>query len=278
MSITPNVIEKLHEMVNYYHYHCNFKDQQNYFYKQSIEHTTTSSCVIVMDFKENIRIGGGPIETGNNFFEKIQVSVLGFAVCYREPDQSLHTQYFDYFSDILNHDSSFVIDCITKLLNHPFMSRFQEACFWADLCQGKIYLNYFTEYHGKSIVDGHFGVLSRWLSEGEATRNIYTIEDLIGFFQEKTNQNHINSKTPIINFDIYSRTQHGKLYASTLSTLIDIDYMEVNYKMKTVKDSRKTKYAPKKQILNMDVPDVVGVKSKQVLETRIRLSQRYLQN
>ncbi|CAG8755100.1 4370_t:CDS:1, partial [Racocetra persica] len=48
---------------------------------------------------------GGPVETGNNFFEKTQVSVLGFAVHYRKSDQSLHTQYFDYFSDILSYDT-----------------------------------------------------------------------------------------------------------------------------------------------------------------------------
>ncbi|CAG8847676.1 15583_t:CDS:1, partial [Racocetra persica] len=48
---------------------------------------------------------------------------------------------------------------------------------------------------------------------------------------------------------------------------------EINYKIKVVKDNRKTKYAPKKQMLNIDVLDIMGVTSKQVLETRIRLSQ-----
>ncbi|CAG8846535.1 15812_t:CDS:2, partial [Racocetra persica] len=76
------ILENLQEIVNYYYHHCNFKDQQNYFYKQSIE-----------------------LETGNNFFEKTQVSVLRFAVHYCESDQSLYTQYFDYFSDVLSHDS-----------------------------------------------------------------------------------------------------------------------------------------------------------------------------
>ncbi|CAG8808716.1 11648_t:CDS:2, partial [Dentiscutata erythropus] len=38
---------------------------------QLIEHITSSSCIIVMDFKENIRIGGGSVKTKNNFFEKL---------------------------------------------------------------------------------------------------------------------------------------------------------------------------------------------------------------
>ncbi|CAG8507156.1 13046_t:CDS:2, partial [Dentiscutata heterogama] len=110
--------------------------------------------------KKNIRIGGDLVETENNFFEKTQVSVLGFAVYYHEPDRSLHTQYFDYFSDVLSHDTLFVINCITKLLSHSFMSRFHEACFWSD-CE--------PHYYGKNIIDSHFGVLSRCFSEGEAT-------------------------------------------------------------------------------------------------------------
>jgi len=148
------------------------------------------------------------------------------------------------------------------------MEQFQEVCFWSDarphfrsaelinfilmklpqLYNKRFYMNYFVEYHGKNIVDGYFGVLSRWFSEGEAVQNIYTIEDLLLFFQTKahTQQQYTNQGYLSMEFDIYSRTEPrtqiqqliidnfrsymyfvkvgDKIFASTLSTLNSIDY------------------------------------------------------
>ena len=63
----------------------------------------------------------------------------------------------------------------------------------------KVWVNFFTEYHSKSIVDGHFGLLSRWFSEGEKVQPIKNINDLLRFFISKTNQSSLK-----INFEIYS--------------------------------------------------------------------------
>jgi hypothetical protein len=71
---------KLEDEISFYRRHVQFKEQQQKYYERSVERTTNSSCVVVMDFKQNFKIGGGPVETGSNFFEKTQVSVLGFAV------------------------------------------------------------------------------------------------------------------------------------------------------------------------------------------------------
>ena len=35
-------------------------------------------CSLIMDFKENFKIGGDPIETSKIFYNKSQVSCLGF--------------------------------------------------------------------------------------------------------------------------------------------------------------------------------------------------------
>ena len=311
-SPSPNHVALLREEVACYKQHVFFKEQQQQLYNRSIDRTTTSFCVVVVDFKENIRIGGGPVEVGRDFYEKQQVSVLGFAVHYRDEEGTLYRRYVDYLSPILSHDSLFVTDCIAKLLARPFMSRFNEICFWCDpgphfrsaefmhfvfarlpsMYVKKIFLNYFTEHHGKSVVDGHFGVLTRWFSEVEATRYIHTIDDLIGAFRDKVRSNQ--NMTSIIEFDIYSRTQPRgqihrltvdnfkaymsfvrigyKLYANTLSSLDYKDYVEVCFKMDTMKDKRQDKYAPERQSMDVDIPTVMGPKSKATLRTRVGLN------
>ena len=156
----------------------------------------------------------------------------------------------------------------------------------------QIFLNYFTEHHGKSVVDGHFGVLTRWFSEAEATRYIHTIDDLISAFRDKV-QNNQNGRS-FTEFDIYSRAQPrdqilrltvdnfraymsfvrigDKLYANTLSSLDYKDYVEVGFKVNTVKDKRQDKYAPERQSMDVDIPTVMGPKSKQTLRTRVGLN------
>ncbi|OMJ23376.1 hypothetical protein AYI69_g5014 [Smittium culicis] len=42
------------------------------------------------------------------------------------------------------------------------------------------------ENHGKSYVDGHFGVLSKWFDESESIMDITSIDDLLGIFRSKT--------------------------------------------------------------------------------------------
>jgi len=82
-----------------------------------------------MDFKENLRVGSGPVETGACFYKKKQVSVLGFAVYYIDEFNNRAMRYFDFLSEILSHDSLFVTDCISKLLAQPFMARFTNFYF-----------------------------------------------------------------------------------------------------------------------------------------------------
>ena len=53
-------------------------------------------------------------------------------------------------------------------------------------------MNFFTEYHGKSLVDGHFGTLTRWLNEAILEKNIKSIKDLIESFREKENNRQSN--------------------------------------------------------------------------------------
>jgi hypothetical protein len=70
-----------------------------------------------------------------------------------------------------------------------------------------------------------------------------------------------------------------KLFASTLSTLEGTNYVEVSFKVKVVKDKRKTKYAPKEQAMEVDdIPVVMGARSRQILLTRMEFTQNVTNN
>jgi hypothetical protein len=59
-----------------------------------------------------------------------------------------------------------------------------------------------------------------------------------------------------------------KLYASTLSTLNNIDYKKIIFKIKIIKDTRKIKYAPFRKN-NNNIPKIIGNRNKQRLLIRV---------
>ena len=164
--------------------------------------------LVLMDFKENIRLGGGPIEIGNDFYTRQQCSVLGIAVVFRDQvTKQPHLEYIDFFSDILSHDALFASDCLDKVLSFHLKLRGQSTIkkvdFWNDTGRHfqcgelahfllkivpfkfnvQVSWNFFGEHHGKSIIDGHFGLLSRLIKDIEKDNYTRTIEDLIRLLQ-----------------------------------------------------------------------------------------------
>ena len=69
-SFTSNTINRFQNEIQIYHHHLFFKEKQKNFYQQSINSVTNSSCVVVIDFKQNFKVGGGPIETNQQFYTK----------------------------------------------------------------------------------------------------------------------------------------------------------------------------------------------------------------
>jgi hypothetical protein len=70
--------------------------------------------------------------------------------------------------------------------------------------------NFFGEYHGKSLVDGHFGLLSRWLSEGEKSRPVENVQSCIDLMQEKihgSNALKSDGDKLSVQFKIYNRAE-----------------------------------------------------------------------
>ncbi|PVU84493.1 hypothetical protein BB560_002590 [Smittium megazygosporum] len=170
--------------------------------------------------------GGGPIETTRDFYQKSQISDLCFCVLSKSGDQ-IQRRYYNYLSENLSHDSLYVINCLKDLLYRPEFQEFEEVNLWSDsgphfknadylysVClelpqifpSKKFKLNYFMENHGKSKVDGHFGVLSRWFKEIERSKYLLSIEDLVSAFRKKeeTSEN-ISDNSWNYHFQIYRK-------------------------------------------------------------------------
>ncbi|PWA01094.1 hypothetical protein BB558_002840 [Smittium angustum] len=170
--------------IDLYKDHLSIKDMQSAAYKACLDRLISNDCVVVMDFKENFKVDGGPVEIGARFYTKSQISDLGFAAIYIDSVGKKKYKYFNYMSEILSHNPLYVSDCLSDLFRDTFFGRFNRIHLWSDSrphfrLQELLYsvfinltnifnkiftLNYFTEYHKKSVVDGHFGCLSRWLA------------------------------------------------------------------------------------------------------------------
>lgn len=288
IELNRDIPENLKENLNAINQHEKFFQHQNKQYSKDIKELDNSSCVIVMDFKENFKIGGGPIETNNCFYDKKPISLLGIAVVYKEFD-SIKYEYHNFLSEILSHDSLFSGQCLVNLLKNNKFKRMKNIKVWTDngnhfrsyeflhylfkdipnFVKASIKFNRFVECHGKSIVDGHFGVLSKLFRQKEKELYINSINDLKNIFEEeekrKENYRSFLSNTVISQkayFYIYERDarpkkrylevkslyvnlshlmKDGELYSSPL-TFDDIkDYTKVRFQVKSCDDIRETK-------------------------------------
>ncbi|PVV00949.1 hypothetical protein BB560_004650 [Smittium megazygosporum] len=139
-------------------------------------------------------------------------------------------KYFNYLSENLTHDPFYVINCLKDLLSHEEFEKFRKIHLWSDsgahfknsdyiyaifkelqsIYMGKMFsLNFLLENHGKSDVDGHFGVLSRWFRDAEKQQDILSIEDLVTCFEQKSSQNGstrgLDANDEAYKFYIYSK-------------------------------------------------------------------------
>ena len=235
-------------------------------------------CLLIMDFKENFKIGGGPIETSQIFYNKSQVSCLGFCLIYKE-GKEIKRKYINYLSKIIAHDSYFVIKCLESF-KLKYLKNYEKIYFWSDNAghfrsfelMNYILLelpnknlttsmNFFVEYHGKSDIDGHFGHLQKAFKTYERIRDILSLEDLLRCFKQ-----YFSKVDTDVAFEIYEdpgrksmvkkltvnqpkvylsfTTKSGKILGSSVSTFQYNKYKNVDYKVIDKKETRKSKYAP----------------------------------
>jgi len=172
-----------------YTIHRNYATKQRESFENQIKDLVIGEAIVLFDFKENIKLGGGPREISQVFFNKSQRTILGVCLITKQKNENNEVEtkfsYIDFVSEDLTHDAFFVIRCLKKLFNleHFQNNRVKNLHLWCDggkhfrnkdlVCfclmevMGElkkfhsIELNFFIPYHGKSLCDSHFSVISR---------------------------------------------------------------------------------------------------------------------
>ena len=276
--------ETKNEKYGYYKQHLDLNKRQKSNFKNKISALKEKECIVIMDFKENFKIGGGPVESSQTFYNKSQVSCLGFCIIYKEKEV-VKRKYIDFLSKIITHDSHYVTQCIQSL-KIKYLKEFEAVHFWSDnaghfrssevmnyilldLPEKKLAtsMNFFVEYHGKSDIDGHFGVLQKAFRICENKQDILSLEHLLYCFKSyfanvstdvafevyketkrKGTIKKVSIKQPKTYLSLLSRNRY--IFGSSMSTFDVSKYQNVDFKIVYKKETRKSKYAP--EIKNRD--------------------------
>lgn len=276
-------------------------DQKNY-YRRKIQNLEDDECIVVMDFKQNFKIGGGPVEKSQAFYNKSSISCLGFCVIYKVAGE-VKRSYHDYLSEVISHDSHYVINCI-RSLEEKNLERFSKIHFWSDNAghfrseelRNYILLelptknytvsqNFFVEYHGKSDIDGHFGLLQKVFNEYERKYQTWSIQCVLlcflEYFLEAPTDVNIEiyedpgRKRQVKRLKIDEQKQYmslfadsGTIYGKSVSSLDGSNYCRLRHTVVSSREKRKNKYAPR-----LKCDDVWGVSSSQIeiMDKRVAL-------
>ena len=174
--------EKLKQLNKNYQQHKHDQEHQRKKFNQTIKGLKPNRGVVVLDFKSNVIINQNPThEIGKDFYDNPQRSCFGIVLYYNN-GQGVQKHYFDNFSNSTDHNSSFVISAIKKLLSDPFFIGLELKFlhFWMD--NGPVHFrtkelfhffyhfkknfqistkwNFFVEGHGKSCCDRRFSRIS----------------------------------------------------------------------------------------------------------------------
>ena len=300
---------KIQNQVFLYEQHKRMAGVQRTLFSKEIQNLNSKSCLILMDFKQNFKLGNGPVETSHDFYYKKDISLLGFQV-YKKTNGLLTKKNYNFLSENLSHDSFFVKNCIDKLIEYKELDGLDVLSFWSDCGRHfrsgelqhyllktvknikKIFavkVNYFVEYHGKSEIDGHFGLLSRWKKQAELQERIDDVLDLVSIFMENaSNQNPDDPALwPCIDVvsikpreEFYKKlvieasrnylcleNKNGRICGSILSNQPFEQMMELEVKTMDVCDIRNTRSSQKR------VPGQreIGEGTKSLIQKRIRL-------
>jgi hypothetical protein len=201
----PINISKLKEEIEFTKYHKKFVEIQRACFHAEIYNLKSQHAILLVDFKENLKLGGSPNELNQDFYNKKNCSVLGTCLIYKDEKNQIKKEYKDFFSDILSHDGLFVKDCLHRLLSSDSIPKFKHLSIWTDNARhfhsmeiGHCILldipqkyslqtqwNFFGEYHGKNYLDGHFGLLSKYIKEAEKAQSISNKEECIKYLQSQ---------------------------------------------------------------------------------------------
>ena len=197
-------------IVCFYLHHRSIKQQVASEYKRQQASLQPGHVIITLDYKENIKVNTAPDEASRVFYHQSQRTVLGFLLQYINPSTGrLHNHYVDIISSSLTHDATFALECLQRVIQlHVLPHALHTVHVWCDsgrhfrcseFAAGvtctlpalhrthrlSTHLHYFAEKHGKSAVDGHFSLLSRWLKQAAAQQQILTTSQLIDALRQQ---------------------------------------------------------------------------------------------
>jgi hypothetical protein len=237
-TFQPVDIKTLKEEISFGRCHKTFVNIQKDCFHAEIFNLKSQHGILLIDFKENLKLGGSPNELNQDFYNRKNCSVLGICLIYKDNNNQIKKEYKDFLSDILSHDGLYIRDCLHQLLSSVNFPKFKHLSIWTDNARHfhskemahcnlleipKEYSlqtkwNFFAEYHGKNFLDGHFGLLSRMIKEAEKAQSISNKEECIQYLENqikscnenKENMNKKNMKYPNeldVNFIIYNREE-----------------------------------------------------------------------
>lgn len=164
--------EEENNLVMIYTNHIQNAQSQRSELKNHIRDLKENEAIIILDFKQNIKLGGSPEEVSRDFYHPTSINYLSFFV--KSKDSGF---FFDFTSMELSKDAYFVIECFRLLFeNENFKSlKIKTLIVWSDV--GKHFrngmvayflahlaethnmtasYNFFVESHGKNVCDVHF--------------------------------------------------------------------------------------------------------------------------
>jgi hypothetical protein len=129
-------------------FHRQLKNDRKALFQDQKEKLKEGEVLVVMDFKENIKLRRGPLELSKSFFNRPSRAIFGIVVWYVKEGQ-LCRQDNVYFSEILNKDNQFVTDCFELLRNSDFwkgLGAVNSLKLWLDNCAGHFKCGQFLSY------------------------------------------------------------------------------------------------------------------------------------
>ena len=124
----------LEKRIKLYNRHREDELHQRLKFKESISKIEKNHVVLVLDFKQNIKINTSPnTQISSEFYTPPQRTVFEAVAFYTKNDVVVK-RYYDFISDNLQHNSFFVIKALQKLFRHK---KFSQHKFSVELLDGQ---------------------------------------------------------------------------------------------------------------------------------------------
>src|SRR5579871_201018 len=108
-SININILKT---EIKYSKYHKTFVNIQRAYFYVEIFNLKSQHSILLMDFKENLKLRDSPNELNQDFYNKKNCSVLEMYLIYKDNSNKIKKEYKDFFSDILSYNSLFIKECL----------------------------------------------------------------------------------------------------------------------------------------------------------------------